>query len=108
MLPFGASTSATFAGKAADPRGRKRLESACGIVIKRRDVTVDPPPSRFNGLVYERSSYAPRMEEIVATEELRFTRDVTPAGRVKDVFDRFSLNEAKRGKRYLNTTTVIR
>jgi hypothetical protein len=68
----------------------------------------DETNSRFNGSVYERSIYAPRTEEIVATEELRFTRDVTPAGRVKDVFDRFSLNEAKRGKRYLNTATVIR
>jgi hypothetical protein len=59
----------------------------------------DESNSRFNGSLYERSIYAPRIEEIVATEELRFTRDITPADRVKDVFARFVFNEAKRGKR---------
>jgi hypothetical protein len=34
--------------------------------------------SRFNGSLYESAIYAPRLVETVATEELRFTRDVTP------------------------------
>jgi hypothetical protein len=64
--------------------------------------------SRFNGSLYENAIYAPRLEEIVATEELRFTRDVTPANRVNEVFAQFVPNEGKRGKRYSATTTVIR
>jgi hypothetical protein len=43
----------------------------------------------------------------VTTEELRFTRDVTAAARVKEVFAQFVPNEGKRGKRYSSTATVI-
>jgi hypothetical protein len=64
--------------------------------------------SRFNGSLYESAIYAPRLEEIVTSEELRFTRDVTPADRVKEVFAQFVPNEGKRGKRYSSTATVIR
>ena len=63
---------------------------------------------RFNGSLYESAIYAPRLEEIAVTAELRFTRDVTPADRVKEVFDQFVPNEGKRGKRYTSTATVIR
>ena len=54
--------------------------------------------SRFNGSLYESALYAPRSEETV-TAELRFTRDATPTGRVKEVFAQFVPNESKRGKR---------
>ena len=63
--------------------------------------------SRFNGSLYESAIYAPRLEKAVATEEPRFTRDVTPADRVKEVFAQFVPNEGKRGKRYSSTVTVI-
>jgi hypothetical protein len=64
--------------------------------------------SHFNGSLYESAIYAPRLEETVVTAELRFTRDVTPADRVKEVFAQFVPNEGKRGKRYSSTATVIR
>ncbi len=64
--------------------------------------------SRFDGSLYESAVYAPRLEETVSTPEPRFTRDVTPAGRVKEVFAQFVPNENKRGKRYSSLATVIR
>jgi hypothetical protein len=53
--------------------------------------------SRFNGSLYENAIYAPRLEEIVATEELRFTRDVTPANRVNEGFAQFVPNKVSAG-----------
>jgi hypothetical protein len=63
------------------------------------------PP--FNGSLHESAAYAPRVEEVVATRELRFTRDVTPADRVKEVFAQFVPNEGKRWKHSSSATTVI-
>jgi len=60
------------------------------------------------GSFYESAYYAPRLEEVMAKEELHFTRDITPAGRVKEVFARFVLNEAKRGRHYSSLATAIR
>jgi hypothetical protein len=62
---------------------------------------------RFNGSFYESAIYAPRLEDTAAKAELRFTRDVTPADRVKEVFAQFVPNENRRGKRYSSTTTAI-
>jgi hypothetical protein len=62
--------------------------------------------SRFNGSLYESAIYAPRLEETVATEELRFTRDVTPSDRIKEVFAQFVPNEGNRGKRYSAATII--
>jgi hypothetical protein len=64
--------------------------------------------SRFNGSLYESAIYAPRLEETAVKTELRLTRDVTPADRVKEVFAQFVPNEGKRGRRYSSTATVIR
>jgi hypothetical protein len=64
--------------------------------------------SRFSGSLYESTIYTPRLEEIVTTKELRFTRDATPADRVKEAFSQFVPNEGKRGKRYSSIATVIR
>jgi hypothetical protein len=55
--------------------------------------------SRFNGSFYESALYAPRLEEAVAAQELHFTRDVTPAARVKEVFAQFIPNEGRRVRR---------
>ena len=55
---------------------------------------------RFDGSLYESALYAPRAEEISTTAEVRFTRDVTPAVRVKEVFAVFVPNERRRGRRY--------
>ena len=63
---------------------------------------------RFDGSFYENAIYAPRVEETVVTVERRFTRDVTPAGRIKEVFGQFIPNDNKRGKRYSSLATVIR
>jgi hypothetical protein len=64
--------------------------------------------ARFNGSLYDSAMYAPRLEEAVDTAELQFTRDATPADRVKEVFGRFGPNESRRGKRYASMGTVIR
>jgi len=55
---------------------------------------------RFDGSLYESALYAPRQEETRSTAELRFTRDVTPAVRVKEVFAVFVPNERRRSKRH--------
>jgi hypothetical protein len=61
---------------------------------------------RFNGSFYESALYAPRLKEATVRAEL-FTRDVSAAARVKDVFAQFVPNENRRGKRYSGTATVI-
>jgi hypothetical protein len=63
---------------------------------------------RFDGSLYESAFYAPRLDEIAATTELRFTRDATPANRVAEVFAQFVPNENKRAKRYSSAATIIR
>ena len=63
--------------------------------------------ARFDGSFYESATYAPRLEEAIV--DLRFTRDATPAGRVREVFGQFVPNENRRGKHYSSAaTTVIR
>ena len=63
--------------------------------------------SRFNGSFYESAIYAPRSEKIVATAEPSFTRDVTPADRVKEVFAQFVPNEGNRRKRYSSNVMIV-
>jgi hypothetical protein len=63
--------------------------------------------SRFNGSLYESALYAPLPAETAVRAELRFTRDVSPAARVKEVFAQFVPNESRRGKRYSSTAAVI-
>ena len=53
---------------------------------------------RFDGSLYQSALYAPRLVETLA--EPRFTRDASPADRVKKVFAQFVPNEGKRNKRY--------
>jgi hypothetical protein len=65
--------------------------------------------SRFYGSLYESALYAPRLGETAGAAELRFTRDATPADRVREVFAQFVPNESKRGKRYSSlAATVVR
>ena len=54
---------------------------------------------RFDGSLYDNALYAPRVEEIRTTAERRFTRDVTPAVRVREVFAVFVPNERRRSRR---------
>jgi hypothetical protein len=54
---------------------------------------------RFDGSLYESALYAPRVQETRTTAELRLTRDVTPAVRVREVFALFVPNERRRNKR---------
>jgi hypothetical protein len=64
--------------------------------------------SRFDGSFYESALYAPRPAETAVRAELRFTRDASPAARVREVFAQFVPNESRRGKRNFSTATVIR
>lgn len=64
--------------------------------------------ARFNGSLYESALYAPRLEETPVAAEPRFTRDATPANRIKEVFAQFVPNDNRRGKRYSSLATVIR
>ena len=83
--------------------------SALFVLLFISDAWFGEDDLRFNGSLYESAFYAPRSEEVAATTELRFTRDVTPANRVKEVFAQFVPNENRRGKRYSSAaTTVIR
>jgi hypothetical protein len=61
----------------------------------------------FNGSSYESALYAPRLDEVAAKQELRFTRDVTAAARVREVSAQFVPNEGRLGKRYSSAVTVI-
>jgi len=65
-----------------------------------RDGEID---SRFDGSLYQSAIYAPRLAETLT--EPRFTRDASPADRVKEVFAQFVPNEGKRGKRYSSIAT---
>ena len=82
--------------------------SALLVLLFISDAYFDDGDLRFNGSLYESAFYAPRLDEVVATTELRFTRDVTPANRVTEVFAQFVPNENKRGKRYSSAATIIR
>ncbi len=68
----------------------------------------DEGNSHFCGSLYESATWLPRSEEIVATTELRFTRDASAAERVREVFAQFVPNEGRRGKRHASIATVIR
>jgi hypothetical protein len=59
----------------------------------------DEGESRFNGSFYESALYAPRLEDVVAAREIHFTRDVSPAARVKEIFAQFIPNEGRRVRR---------
>jgi hypothetical protein len=63
--------------------------------------------SRFDASLFESATYAPRHEEIATLYEFRYSRDLTPASRVRDVFAQFVPSEAKRGKRYSSTAGII-
>jgi hypothetical protein len=67
----------------------------------------DESNSRFDGSLYESAMYAPRLEEIAAKKEVHFTRDVTPADRIKEIFSQFVPSEARRGKRFSSIPTFM-
>jgi hypothetical protein len=59
------------------------------------------------GSLYQCTIYEPRLEETVSAPERRFTRDATPASRVKEVFAQFVPNEKKRVKHFCSSATFI-
>jgi hypothetical protein len=69
------------------------------LFISNAYLTDDESNLRFDGSLYASALYAPRVEETRTTVELRFTRDVTPAVRVREVFSVFVPNERRRNKR---------
>src|SRR3954453_11478739 len=69
------------------------------LFISNAYLTDDESNLRFDGSLYSSALYAPRVEETRTTAELRFTRDVTPAVRVREVFAVFVPNERRRNKR---------
>jgi hypothetical protein len=70
------------------------------LFVSNAYLTDDESNLRFDGSLYQSAMYAPRQQETVSTAELRFTRDVTPAVRVREVFAVFVPNERRRSKRY--------
>ena len=70
------------------------------LFVSNAYLTDDESNLRFDGSLYQSALYAPRLEETLSTAELRFTRDVTPADRVREVFGVFVPNEGRRGKRH--------
>jgi hypothetical protein len=70
------------------------------LFVSNAYLTDDESNSRFDGSLYQSAMYAPRAEETSATAELHYTRDVTPAVRVREVFAVFVPNERRRSKRY--------
>jgi hypothetical protein len=70
------------------------------LFVSNAYLTDDESNLRFDGSLYQSAMYAPRAEEAAGTAELRFTRDVTPAVRVREVFAVFVPNERRRSKRY--------
>ena len=58
---------------------------------------------RFDGSLYQSALYAPRLVETLV--EPRFTRDASPADRVREVFAQFMPNEGRRTKRYASSAT---
>jgi hypothetical protein len=69
------------------------------LLVSDAYLTDDESHLRFDGSLYGSALYAPRVEEIRMSAELRFSRDVTPAVRVKEVFAVFVPNERRRYKR---------
>jgi hypothetical protein len=69
------------------------------LFISNAYLTDDESNLRFDGSLYARALYAPRVEETRTIAELRFTRNVTPAVRVREVFAVFVPNERRRNKR---------
>ena len=68
----------------------------------------DAASSRFDSSLYDSAIYAPRPAEAAVTREPRFTRDVTPASRVREAFALFVPGEARRGKRYSSLAIIVR
>ena len=68
------------------------------LFISNAYLTDDESNLRFDGSLYGSALYAPRVEETWTTAERRFTRDVTPAVRVREVFAVFAPNERRRNK----------
>jgi hypothetical protein len=69
------------------------------LFISNAYLTDDESNLRFDGSLYASALYAPRVEETQTTAERRFTRDVTPAVRVREVFAVFVANGRRRNKR---------
>jgi hypothetical protein len=63
--------------------------------------------ARFDPSLFDSATYASRQQEIATPYEFRYSRDMTPASRVRDVFAQFVPSEAKRGKRYSTAAGVI-
>jgi len=64
--------------------------------------------SRFDASLFESATYAPRLVEAAAPPyEFRYSHEITPAGRVRDVFAQFVPSEARRGKRYSSAAGSI-
>ena len=61
---------------------------------------------RFNGSLHDSAVYAPRLEEVAATRELRFTRDVTPAAHVREAVAQYVPNDGRRWKRDAATASL--
>jgi hypothetical protein len=73
--------------------------SALTVLLLLSDAIFGEVETRFNGSFYQSATYAPRLPDPEASREVQFTRDVTPAARIKDVFAQFVANDSRRGRR---------
>jgi hypothetical protein len=67
----------------------------------------DNESTRFDASLFDSATYAPR-EETVAPYEFRYSRDITPANRVRDVFAQFVPGETRRGKNTSSPIIIVR
>jgi hypothetical protein len=63
--------------------------------------------SRFDPSLFDSATYVSRHQEVATPYEFRYSRDMTPANRIRDVFAQFVPSEAKRGKRYSSAAITI-
>lgn len=63
--------------------------------------------ARFDPSLFDSATYASRQQEIATPYEFRYSREMTPASRVRDVFAQFVPSGAKRGRRYSSTASVV-
>jgi hypothetical protein len=73
------------------------------------DVMLGKPAAapRYNGSYFDGSIYTPRPAAVGARDEHRLSENVTPAERIQEAFDQFSITDGKRLKRTSSQATAI-
>ncbi|MBR1120830.1 hypothetical protein JQ628_04820 [Bradyrhizobium lablabi] len=64
--------------------------------------------TRFDASLFDSATYAPRQEQMPAPYEFRYSRDMTPASRVRDVFAQFVPGETRRARPVSSAIIIVR